>query len=272
MLESILDYKYVRKNILSSEGGQPRPIIDAEVAGTRVQKKLMRAVDQFYTRELEGVYGTVLSDSIGLEWPLPLDSDIPRPRLSAFVDAVGLEELSSGLEDVFVFTGGEDPDYEECLKAQTSAIQALADARNGALRDYNESEAQIRLEYARTRQRLAEERESIDEEFQRIGEQRTAAEEHADEEFEQAEKQLDAELSALNKKKREGEITAAEWNEGLVRIQDGRYDARTARSGAYSGAELEYNQNYAEWQNLLRGNDLDGKTAEKTRDDDILSA
>lgn len=272
MLESILDYKYVRKNILSSEGGQARPIIDAEVAGTRVQKKLMRAVDQFYTRELEGVYGTVLSDSIGLKWPLPLDSDIPRPQLSAFVDAVRLEELSSGLEDVFVFTGGEDPDYEECLKAQTSAIQALADAQNGALRDYNEREAQIRQEYARTRQRLAEERELIDDEFQHIGEQRTAAEEQADEEFEQAEKQLDAELSVLNKKKQEGEITAAEWNEGLVRIQDGRYDARIARSGAYSDAELEYNQNYAEWQNLLRGNDLDGKTAEKTRDDDILSA
>lgn len=111
MLETRDQYKYIRDKMF---GNPSRIAIDANVLGTRNQNRIKRNVDQFYLKELKSMYETVdLENSIEFDYPISSDTQLLAPNLSLYVDLDKYNNLNADVEDVWKYSGGEDPDIEK---------------------------------------------------------------------------------------------------------------------------------------------------------------
>lgn len=259
MLENIEDYIYIRDTMLFAEkNGEvvERATIDTDVLGIREQVRLPRLVDQYYLRELSALHSDVLSNSVEFDWPVPLNSKLPTPPFSKYVDEDKLLALSSidNDVDIFNFTGGEDPDIDKLQEQYDQARENYLSANDNALSAYEQAQKDLLSSLNADLDQIREDREKIDEQFSDIEEVRYEALEEAQLELDESLSSINEEIQDVNKKRKSEEITEAEWNSERNRLQEEIYDAYSNNRNDVADIELEYRSNYATWQELLRDN------------------
>lgn len=258
MLENIEDYIYIRDKMLFAEkNGEvvERATIDTDVLGIREQVRLPRLVDQYYLRELSALHSDALSNSVEFDWPVPLNSKLPTPPLSKYVDEDKLLALSIDNDvDIFNFTGGEDPDIDALQEQYDQAHENYLSANDDALSAYEKAQEDLLSSLNADLDKIREDREKIDEQFSDIEEIRYEALEEAQTELDESLHSINEEIQDVNAKRNSGQITEAEWNSERNRLQEEIYDAYSNNRNAVADIELEYRSNYATWQELLRDN------------------
>lgn len=117
MLNQINDYKYLTKDSLyANDGKDPRITFNDKVLGTRKQVRIPKPLDYFYLNELAAIHSVELPNSVEMQWPIEFWRKFPTPHLANFVDIAKLDQIQAEVDDMYVFSGGEDPDYEKLRK------------------------------------------------------------------------------------------------------------------------------------------------------------
>lgn len=138
MLESQSDYVQIRDTMF---GDGPRVAIDTDVLGTRDQNRIKRNVDQYYLKELKSLYETDnLDNSIEFSYPIPASEKLPVPTLAYYADKSKFEKLKTDVQDMWIYSGGDDPDeerlrerYEELTDDHHDALSSLDKDKNDEL-------------------------------------------------------------------------------------------------------------------------------------------
>lgn len=122
MLNSKEDYIKIRDKMFGN-GEEDRVTVDANVLHSREQCRISRNIDQFYLKELKSLYdGNDLDNSIEFPYPIPLETALPYPSIGDYIEEDKLNEVEFQTSDMFMWSGGEDPDYETLSREDEEAV------------------------------------------------------------------------------------------------------------------------------------------------------
>lgn len=234
MLTNNSDYKYIRSTLLSD-----RVTIDGNVYGPRPQKPIARLVDFYYLKEINALYHTdVLEDSVEFSFPLRTSNAFPTPlsELGKYVDGKKLENLDAEGQDVFKYTGGEDPDVERLSEQWENALstyrQTIDDAheqRTNSISSAEKTYEDYLKIYEVNLSVINEQISSVQTTFYTTKEQNLSN-------YHEALSALDKRASDIDEERRKREIELSTWNYLRSALEDEYYDE-------YIDYFLKYNEN-----------------------------
>ena len=225
MLESKTDYKYIRDKMFGSNG-QTRVAIDADVLGTRAQKRINRNVDYFYLKEIDTLYNTeALQQSVEFAYPISTSNKLLAPKTDGYADKAKLDKLNVDSEDIFKYSGNEDPDYDALRKRLETAEDAYRKAIESALTTKTETIKVLKAQYQEDIQAYASQTAALDAQLPGIETQYQSKLSSNDEEYKQKLSSLDERASEIDKQYRSNKIDLQAWNTQRSQLEDEYYDA-----------------------------------------------
>ena len=237
MLKSKTDYKYIREKMFGAEGAS-RVTIDSNVIGTRSQKRINRNVDYFYLKEIDTLYNTEdLQQSIEFAYPINISNKLISPKTDGYADKAKLEKLNVDSEDIFKYSGNEEPDYDALRERLNNAtdtyqknIQTALTTKNDTISNLKKKYENDILEYSKQTAALTAQLSNIELEYQN----KLKAN---DEQYIQNLAALRARISEIDKQYSNNEIDIAAWNTQRTQLEDEWYDACKDH---FAGAEDAY--------------------------------
>ena len=225
MLNSKTDYKYIREKMFGAEGAS-RVTIDGNVIGTRSQKRINRNVDYFYLKEIDTLYNTEdLQQSVEFDYPINTSNKLISPKTDKYVDKVKLDKLAVDSEDIFKYSGNENPDYDALRERLENAentyqknVQTALTTKNDTISNLTQQYENDILQYSKQTAALMAQLANIDVEYQN----KLNAN---DEAYRQNLTALRERIAAIDKQYSNNEIDIAAWNTQRSQLEDEWYDA-----------------------------------------------
>ena len=225
MLKSKTDYKYIREKMFGAEGAS-RVTIDSNVIGTRSQKRINRNVDYFYLKEIDTLYNTEdLQQSVEFAYPINISNKLISPKTDSYVDKDKLDKINVDSEDIFKYSGNEEPDYDALRKRLENAedtyqknVQTAQTTKNDTISNLKQQYEKDILSYSKQTAALTAQLPDIELEYQN---KITAN----DEQYRQNLTTLRQRISEIDKQYRNNEIDIAAWNTQRSQLEDEWYDA-----------------------------------------------
>ena len=147
MLKSKTDYKYIREKMFGAEGAS-RVTIDSNVIGTRSQKRINRNVDYFYLKEIDTLYNTEdLQQSVEFAYPINISNKLISPKTELYVDKDKLAKINVDSEDIFKYSGNEEPDYDALRERLNNAEDTYQKNVQTALTTKNDTISNLKQQY-----------------------------------------------------------------------------------------------------------------------------
>ena len=225
MLESKTDYKYIRDKMFGTDG-QTRVAIDADVLGTRAQKRINRNVDYFYLKEIDTLYNTeALQQSVEFAYPISTSNKLLAPKTDGYADKAKLDKLNVDSEDIFKYSGNEDPDYDALRERLDTAEDAYRKAIESALTTKNETINTLKAQYQEDLQAYASQTAALDAQLPGIETEYQSKLSSNDEDYKQKLSSLDERASEIDKQYRSNAIDLQAWNTQRSQLEDEYYDA-----------------------------------------------
>lgn len=225
MLESKTDYKYIRDKMFGTDG-QTRVAIDADVLGTRAQKRINRNVDYFYLKEIDTLYNTeALQQSVEFAYPISTSNKLLAPKTDNYADKAKLDKLNVDSEDIFKYSGNEDPDYDALRERLETAEDAYRKAIESALTTKTETINTLKAQYQEDLQTYASQTAALDAQLPGIETEYQSKLSSNDEEYKQKLSSLDERASEIDKQYRSNTIDLQAWNTQRSQLEDEYYDA-----------------------------------------------
>ena len=225
MLKSKTDYKYIRDKMFGSNG-QTRVAIDADVLGTRAQKRINRNVDYFYLKEIDTLYNTSdLQQSVEFAYPISTSNKLLAPKTDGYADKAKLDKLNVDSEDIFKYSGNEDPDYDALRKRLDTATDAYRKAIESALTTKNETINALKAQYQEDIQAYASQTAALDAQLPGIETEYQRKLSGNDEDYKQQLRSLNERASEIDKQYRSNKIDLQAWNTQRSQLEDEYYEA-----------------------------------------------
>ena len=225
MLKSKTDYKYIRDKMFGSNG-QTRVAIDADVLGTRAQKRINRNVDYFYLKEIDTLYNTeALQQSVEFAYPISTSNKLLAPKTDGYADKAKLDKLNVDSEDIFKYSGNEDPDYDALRKRLDTATDAYRKAIESALTTKNETINALKAQYQEDIQAYASQTAALDAQLPGIETEYQRKLSSNDEDYKQQLRSLNERASEIDKQYRSNKIDLQAWNTQRSQLEDEYYEA-----------------------------------------------
>lgn len=225
MLESKTDYKYIRDKMFGSNG-QTRVTIDADVLGTRAQKRINRNVDYFYLKEIDTLYNTEkLQQSVEFAYPISTSNKLLTPKTDGYADKAKLDKLNVGSEDIFKYSGNEDPDYDALRQRLDTATDAYRKAIESALTTKTETINTLKKQYQEDLQAYASQTAALDAQLPGIETEYQRKLSSNDEEYKQKLSSLNQRASEIDKQYRSNKIDLQTWSTQRSQLEDEYYEA-----------------------------------------------
>ena len=225
MLKSKTDYKYIRDKMFGSNG-QTRVAIDADVLGTRAQKRINRNVDYFYLKEIDTLYNTeALQQSVEFAYPISTSNKLLAPKTDGYADKAKLDKLNVDSEDIFKYSGNEDPDYDALRKRLDTATDAYRKAIESALTTKNETINALKAQYQEDIQAYASQTAALDAQLPGIETEYQRKLSGNDEDYKQQLRSLNERASEIDKQYRSNKIDLQAWNTQRSQLEDEYYEA-----------------------------------------------
>ena len=225
MLESKTDYKYIRDKMFGSNS-QTRVAIDADVLGTRAQKRINRNVDYFYLKEIDTLYNTeALQQSVEFAYPISTSNKLLTPKTDNYADKAKLDKLNVDSEDIFKYSGNEDPDYDALRQRLDTATDAYRKAIESALTTKNETIKALKEQYQEDLQAYASQTAALDTQLPGIETEYQSKLSSNDEDYKQQLSSLNERASEIDKQYRSNKIDLQAWNTQRSQLEDEYYDA-----------------------------------------------
>ena len=225
MLESKTDYKYIRDKMFGTNG-QTRVAIDADVLGTRAQKRINRNVDYFYLKEIDTLYNTDdLQQSVEFAYPIRTSNKLLAPKTDGYADKAKLDKLNVDSEDIFKYSGNEDPDYDALRKRLETAEDAYSKAVQTAQTTKNESIDTLKKQYQEDIQAYDSQINALDKQLTGIDTEYQRKLSSNDKEYNQKLSSLNERASEIDKQYRSNKIDLKAWNTQRSQLEDEYYEA-----------------------------------------------
>ena len=225
MLESKTDYKYIRDKMFGTNG-QTRVAIDADVLGTRAQKRINRNVDYFYLKEIDTLYNTeALQQSVEFAYPISTSNKLLAPKTDGYADKAKLDKLKVDSEDIFKYSGNESPDYDALRQRLDTAEDAYRKAIESALTTKTETIKALKAQYQEDLQTYASQTAALDAQLPGIETEYQRKLSSNDEDYKQKLSALDQRASEIDKQYRSNKIDLQAWNTQRSQLEDEYYDA-----------------------------------------------
>lgn len=225
MLESKTDYKYIRDKMFGT-GGQTRVSIDADVLGTRAQKRINRNVDYFYLKEIDTLYNTeALQQSVEFAYPISTSNKLLAPKTDNYADKAKLDKLNVDSEDIFKYSGNEDPDYDALQQRLDTATDAYRKAIESALTTKTETINTLKAQYQEDLQAYASQTAALDAQLPGIETEYQSKLSSNDEDYKQKLSSLNERASEIDKQYRSNTIDLQAWNTQRSQLEDEYYEA-----------------------------------------------
>ena len=225
MLESKTDYKYIREKMFGGNG-QTRVAIDADVLGTRAQKRINRNVDYFYLKEIDTLYNTDdLQQSVEFAYPISTSNKLLAPKTDGYADKAKLDKLNVDSEDIFKYSGNEDPDYDALRERLDNATDTYQKNIQTALTTKNESIDTLKKQYQEDIQAYASQTAALDKQLTGIDTEYQIKLSGNDKEYNQKLSSLDQRASEIDKQYRSNKIDLQTWNTQRSQLEDEYYEA-----------------------------------------------
>ena len=225
MLKSKTDYKYIRDKMFGSNG-QTRVAIDADVLGTRAQKRINRNVDYFYLKEIDTLYNTEdLQQSVEFAYPISTSNKLLAPKTDGYADKAKLDKLNVDSEDIFKYSGNEDPDYDALRQRLDTATDAYMKAIESALTTKNETINALKAQYQEDLQAYASQTAALDAQLPGIETEYQRKLSSNDEDYKQKLSSLNERASEIDKQYRSNKIDLQAWNTQRSQLEDEYYEA-----------------------------------------------
>lgn len=225
MLESKTDYKYIRDKMFGSNG-QTRVAIDADVLGTRAQKRINRNVDYFYLKEIDTLYNTEkLQQSVEFAYPISTSNKLLTPKTDGYADKAKLDKLNVDSEDIFKYSGNEDPDYDALRQRLDTATDAYRKAIESALTTKTETINTLKKQYQEDIQAYASQTAALDKQLPGIETEYQSKLSSNDKQYSQKLSSLDERASEIDKQYRSNKIDLQTWNTQRSQLEDEYYEA-----------------------------------------------
>ena len=225
MLKSKTDYKYIREKMFGAEGAS-RVTIDSNVIGTRSQKRINRNVDYFYLKEIDTLYNTEdLQQSVEFDYPINTSNKLISPKTERYADKDKLAKINVDSEDIFKYSGNEEPDYDALRERLDNAtdtyqknVQTALTTKNDTISNLTQQYEKDILQYSKQTAALTAQLPDIEREYQN---KITAN----DEQYRQNLTTLRQRIAEIDKQYGNNEIDIAAWNEQRTQLEDEWYDA-----------------------------------------------
>ena len=225
MLNSKTDYKYIREKMFGAEGAS-RVTIDSDVLGTRSQKRINRNVDYFYLKEIDTLYNTEdLQQSVEFAYPINISNKLTSPKTDRYADKDKLAKINVDSEDIFKYSGNEEPDYDALRERLDNAtdtyqknVQTALTTKNDAISNLKQKYENDILQYSKQTAALTAQLPNIEREYQN----KLNAN---DEQYRQNLTTLRQRIAEIDKQYGNNEIDIAAWNEQRTQLEDEWYDA-----------------------------------------------
>ena len=225
MLNSKTDYKYIREKMFGAEGAS-RVTIDSNVIGTRSQKRINRNVDYFYLKEIDTLYNTEdLQQSVEFAYPINISNKLISPKPDRYADKDKLAKINVDSEDIFKYSGNEEPDYDALRERLDNAtdtyqknVQTALTTKNDTISNLKQQYEKDILQYSKQTAALTAQLPDIEREYQN---KITAN----DEQYRQNLTTLRQRIAEIDKQYGNNEIDIAAWNEQRTQLEDEWYDA-----------------------------------------------
>ena len=225
MLKSKTDYKYIREKMFGAEGAS-RVTIDSDVLGTRSQKRINRNVDYFYLKEIDTLYNTEdLQQSVEFAYPINTSNKLISPKTDRYADKDKLAKINVDSEDIFKYSGNENPDYDALRERLNNAtdtyqknVQTALTTKNDTISNLKQQYENDILSYSKQTAALTSQLQDIESEYQN---KITAN----DKQYGQNLAALRARISEIDKQYWNNEIDIAAWNTQRTQLEDEWYDA-----------------------------------------------
>ena len=225
MLESKTDYKYIRDKMFGANG-QTRVAIDSDVLGTRAQKRINRNVDYFYLKEIDTLYNTeALQQSVEFAYPISTSNKLLAPKTDGYADKAKLDKLNVDSEDIFKYSGNEDPDYDALRKRLETAEDAYSKAIETAQTTKNESIDTLKKQYQEDIQAYDSQTAALDKQLTGIETEYQRKLSSNGEDYKQKLSSLNERASEIDKQYRSNKIDLQEWNKQRSQLEDEYYEA-----------------------------------------------
>ena len=225
MLKSKTDYKYIRDKMFGTDG-QTRVAIDADVLGTRAQKRINRNVDYFYLKEIDTLYNTeALQQSVEFAYPISTSNKLLAPKTDGYADKAKLDKLKVDSEDIFKYSGNEDPDYDALRKRLDTAEDAYRKAIESALTTKTETINTLKAQYQEDLQAYASQTAALDAQLPGIETEYQRKLSSNDEDYKQKLSSLNERASEIDKQYRSNKIDLQAWNTQRSQLEDEYYEA-----------------------------------------------
>ena len=225
MLKSKTDYKYIRDKMFGTDG-QTRVAIDADVLGTRAQKRINRNVDYFYLKEIDTLYNTeALQQSVEFAYPISTSNKLLAPKTDGYADKAKLDKLKVDSEDIFKYSGNEDPDYDALRKRLDTAEDAYRKAIESALTTKTETINALKAQYQEDLQAYASQTAALDAQLPGIETEYQRKLSSNDEDYKQKLSSLNERASEIDKQYRSNKIDLQAWNTQRSQLEDEYYEA-----------------------------------------------
>ena len=225
MLVSKTDYKYIREKMFGASG-QTRVAIDDDVLGTRAQKRINRNVDYFYLKEIDTLYNTEdLQQSVEFAYPISTSNKLLAPKTDSYADKAKLDKLKVDSEDVFKYSGNENPDYDALQQRLDTATDAYRKAIESALTTKTETINTLKKQYQEDLQAYDSQTAALDKQLPGIQTEYQSKLSSNDEQYKQKLSSLNQRASEIDKQYRSNKIDLQTWNTQRSQLEDEYYEA-----------------------------------------------
>ena len=270
MIDSISEYTYIRDTMF---GDGPRVKIDESVLGNRDQSRIKRNVDQFYLKEVSKTWGSSdLPNSVEFGFPINWNEGLPVPDTSSMVDPEKFSKFSLGGSDTYMWSGEEDPDYEE-LREQ------LADALDEKNSKVAQAQEKCSGEVEKASTELTNKTESIRERRTSLTEERNEIVRKYNDDMRVVESEFASEMDSirtaredLTRRYASGAVSRSEYESGMHDLDEDEYDARVERINSSSRAFSEFSSSSSRIGNGLYQCVIDEVDADKEYKDAVSTA
>ena len=99
-------------------------------------------------KEIDTLYNTeALQQSVEFAYPISTSNKLLAPKTDGYADKAKLDKLNVDSEDIFKYSGNEDPDYDALRKRLETAEDAYRKAIESALTTKTETINTLKAQY-----------------------------------------------------------------------------------------------------------------------------
>ena len=99
-------------------------------------------------KEIDTLYNTEdLQQSVEFDYPINTSNKLLTPKADGYADKAKLDKLNVDSEDIFKYSGSEDPDYDALRERLNTATDAYSKAIEIALTTKNETIDTLKKQY-----------------------------------------------------------------------------------------------------------------------------